>query len=213
MLRLITLTYTYKKEDFMKKGGSKFLIILIIIVVIGYGLFNAYNGLVVSEEKVNQSYADLQSAVQRRADLIPNLVNTVKGYATHEEETLTKITEARSKVTSASNPTELSEANAELTRALGDINVVVEAYPELKANENFIQLQDELAGTENRIAVARKDYNGVVNAFNSQVRRFPTSLFAKILGFGPKDYFEADPGSEKAPTVDFGYRLIENYLG
>ncbi|WP_054252637.1 LemA family protein [Neofamilia massiliensis] len=197
----------------MKKGGSKFLIILIIVVVIGLGLFNTYNGLVVTEEKVNQSYADLQTAVQRRADLIPNLVNTVKGYATHEEETLTKITEARSKVTSASNPEELSKANAELTRALGDINVVVEAYPELKANENFIQLQDELAGTENRIAVARKDYNGVVNTFNSQVRRFPTSIFAKILGFSPKDYFEADPGSEKAPTVDFGYIFVKNYLG
>lgn len=197
----------------MKKGGSKFLIILIIVLVIGLGLFNTYNGLVVTEEKVNQSYADLQTAVQRRADLIPNLVNTVKGYASHEEETLTKITEARSKVTSASNPEELSEANAELTRALGDINVVVEAYPELKANENFIQLQDELAGTENRIAVARKDYNGVVNTFNSQVRRFPTSIFAKILGFSPKAYFEADPGSEKAPTVDFGYKLIENCLG
>lgn len=197
----------------MKKGGSKFLIILIIVAVIGFGLFNTYNGLVVTEEKVNQSYADLQTAVQRRADLIPNLVNTVKGYATHEEETLTRITEARSKVTSASNPEELSEANAELTRALGDINVVVEAYPELKANQNFIQLQDELAGTENRIAVARKDYNGVVNTYNSQVRRFPTSIFAKILGFSPKAYFEADPGSEKAPTVDFGYRLIENYLG
>ncbi len=197
----------------MKKGGSKFLIILIIVAVIGFGLFNTYNGLVVTEEKVNQAYADLQTAVQRRADLIPNLVNTVKGYATHEEETLTRITEARSKVTSASNPEELSEANAELTRALGDINVVVEAYPELKANQNFIQLQDELAGTENRIAVARKDYNGVVNTYNSQVRRFPTSIFAKILGFSPKAYFEADPGSEKAPTVDFGYRLIENYLG
>lgn len=197
----------------MKKGGSKFLIILIIVAVIGFGLFNTYNGLVVTEEKVNQSYADLQTAVQRRADLIPNLVNTVKGYASHEEETLTRITEARSKVTSASSPEELSEANAELTRALGDINVVVEAYPELKANQNFIQLQDELAGTENRIAVARKDYNGVVNTYNSQVRRFPTSIFAKILGFSPKAYFEADPGSEKAPTVDFGYRLIENYLG
>lgn len=197
----------------MKKAGSKFLIILIIVAVIGLGLFNTYNGLVVTEEKVNQSYADLQTAVQRRADLIPNLVNTVKGYATHEEETLTRITEARSKVTSASNPEELSEANAELTRALGDINVVVEAYPELKANQNFIQLQDELAGTENRIAVARKDYNGVVNTYNSQVRRFPTSIFAKILGFSPKDYFEADPGSEKAPTVDFGYNFVENYLG
>lgn len=197
----------------MKKGGSKFLIILIIVAVIGFGLFNTYNGLVVTEEKVNQAYADLQTAVQRRADLIPNLVNTVKGYASHEEETLTRITEARSKVTSASSPQELSEANAELTRALGDINVVVEAYPELKANQNFIQLQDELAGTENRIAVARKDYNGVVNTYNSQVRRFPTSIFAKILGFPPKAYFEADPGSEKAPTVDFGYRLIENYLG
>lgn len=197
----------------MKKGMSKTLIIIIIVIVIAYGLFSAYNGLVVLDESVNKSYADLQTAVQRRADLIPNLVNTVKGYATHEEETLTRITEARSKVNAATNPTELSEANAELTRALGDINVVVEAYPELKANQNFIQLQDELAGTENRIAVARRDYNEVVSTFNSKVRTFPTSLFAKILGFGPRDYFEADPGSEKAPTVDFGSVIVQSYLG
>ena len=195
----------------MKNAGSCILILIVIVIVLAVALFGSYNGLVTMEEDVNNSYADLQTAVQRRADLIPNLVNTVKGYASHEEETLTKITEARAKVNEANNPKELSEANAQLTRAIGDINVVAEAYPDLKANQNFIQLQDELAGTENRIAVARKDYNAVVKQFNTKVRRLPTSLFAKLLGFSQKDYFEADPGSEKAPEVDFGY-IVPKYI-
>ncbi|MDO5027665.1 MAG: LemA family protein [Bacillota bacterium] len=196
----------------MKKGGNT-VIILIVVILLVYFAFSSYNGLINLDEKVNKSYADLQTAVQRRADLIPNLVNTVKGYASHEEETFTKITEARSKLSQATNPTELSQANAELTKAIGDINVVVEAYPELKANENFIQLQDELAGTENRIAVARRDYNDVVNTFNSKVRKFPTSIFANMLGFSPRAYFEADPGTENAPTVDFGLIVRESYIG
>ncbi|WP_300410936.1 LemA family protein [Lagierella sp.] len=196
----------------MKKAGSGILILIVIVIAIAVALFGSYNGLVTMEEDVNNSYADLQTAVQRRADLIPNLVNTVKGYASHEQETLTKITEARAKVNEANNPKELSEANAQLTRAIGDINVVAEAYPDLKANQNFIQLQDELAGTENRIAVARKDYNAVVKQFNTKVRRLPTSLFAKLLGFSQKDYFEADPGSEKAPEVDFGYLAPKHFV-
>ncbi|WP_237037480.1 LemA family protein [Mediannikoviicoccus vaginalis] len=196
----------------MKKAGGGVLAIVIIVAILAIGAFSTYNGLVGLDEEVNNSYADLQTAVQRRADLIPNLVNTVKGYASHEQETLTKITEARAKVNEANGPKELSEANAELTRAIGDINVVVEAYPDLKANQNFIQLQDELAGTENRIAVARKDYNGVVKTFNSKVRRFPTNIFAKMLGFLPREYFEADPGAENAPSVNFGYKVI-NVIG
>ena len=196
----------------MKKAGGGVMAIIAIVVILAIGALSSYNGLVGLDEEVNNSYADLQTAVQRRADLIPNLVNTVKGYATHEQETLTKITEARSKVNDAKGPKELSEANAELTKAIGDINVVVEAYPDLKANQNFIQLQDELAGTENRIAVARKDYNGVVKTFNSKVRRFPTNIFAKMLGFSPREYFEADPGAESAPSVDFGFKAL-NVIG
>lgn len=196
----------------MKKAGGGLMAIIAIVVILAIGAFSSYNGLVGLDEEVNNSYADLQTAVQRRADLIPNLVNTVKGYATHEQETLTKITEARSKVNDAKGPKELSEANAELTKAIGDINVVVEAYPDLKANQNFIQLQDELAGTENRIAVARKDYNGVVKTFNSKVRRFPTNIFANMLGFSPREYFEADPGAESAPSVDFGFKAL-NVIG
>lgn len=193
------------------KAGKAVLIIIAVIVVLALAALRSYNGLVALDENVNQSYADLQTAVQRRADLIPNLVSTVKGYAAHEEDTLTKITEARARVNEAQTPQELSEANAQLSQAIGDINVVVEAYPELKANQNFIQLQDELAGTENRIAVARKDYNDVVKIFNSKVRRFPTSIFANMLGFSTRDYFEADPGSEKAPAVDFS-RITSDFM-
>ncbi len=195
------------------KAGKAVLIIIAVIVVLALAALRSYNGLVALDENVNQSYADLQTAVQRRADLIPNLVSTVKGYAAHEEDTLTKITEARARVNEAQTPQELSEANAQLSQAIGDINVVVEAYPELKANQNFIQLQDELAGTENRIAVARKDYNDVVKTFNSKVRRFPTSIFANMLGFSTRDYFEADPGSEKAPAVDFSWIVSDVMMG
>lgn len=197
----------------MKKGGTTAIIVIAIIAIVAFTLFSTYNGLVSTEENVNQFYADLETAVQRRADLIPNLVNTVKGYASHEEETLTKITQARSKVTEAKTPKELSEANAELSQAIGDINVVVEAYPDLKANENFIQLQDELAGTENRIAVARRDYNGAVKGFNTKVRRFPTSLIANMFGFEQREYFEADPGSQNAPEIDFGFIIPSHIIG
>ena len=141
--------------------------------------------------------------VKRRADLIPNLVNTVKGYATHEEETLTKITEARSKVQNAKTPEELSEANSELTRAIGDINVVVEAYPELKANEGFLNLQAQLEGTENRIATERERYNSAVTEFNKDVKRFPTNIIASILGFSPKSYFEVSESDMENPEVNF----------
>lgn len=183
---------------------KKVLVPLLIIAIIAGVLFiGPYNNLVGLDEDVNQAYSQVQTVVQRRADLIPNLVNTVKGYADHEKETLTEITQARSAVDNATTPEELAEANDQLTGALGRLMVVVESYPELKANENFIQLQDELAGTENRIAVERKNYNDTVAIFNGKIRRFPTSIVAKFAGLKAREYFEASPGSETAPEVNF----------
>lgn len=185
------------------KIGSTLLIIIALVAVIGGILVKNYNRLVTLEAEVDGKYAQVENVVKRRADLIPNLVNTVKGYATHEEETLTKITEARSKVQSAKTPEELSEANTELTRAIGDINVVVEAYPELKANEGFLNLQAQLEGTENRIATERERYNSAVTEFNKDVKRFPTNIVASILGFSPKSYFEVSASDMENPEVNF----------
>lgn len=185
------------------KIGSTLLIIIALVAVIGGILVKNYNRLVTLEAEVDGKYAQVENVVKRRADLIPNLVNTVKGYATHEEETLTKITEARSKVQSAKTPEELSEANTELTKAIGDINVVVEAYPELKANEGFLNLQAQLEGTENRIATERERYNSAVTEFNKDVKRFPTNIVASILGFSPKSYFEVSASDMENPEVNF----------
>ena len=163
-----------------------------------------YNRLATSRENVNQAYAQVQNVVQRRADLIPNLVSTVKGYTDHESETLTKVTNARAGIQNAEGPQELAEANEELTRAIGDINVVVEAYPELKADTQFVQLMDELAGTENRISTERKNYNEAVQSYNTDIKRFPTNLIAKFTGYDPAEYFQADASAQDAPKVDFG---------
>lgn len=184
--------------------NSKVIIgIVAVIAVIAIFLAMTYNNMVGLNENVNTSYSQVQTVIQRRADLIPNLVNTVRGYADHENEVLTNITEARAGIDRAQSPQELAQANDELTTALGGINVVVEAYPELKANQNFIQLQDELAGTENRIAVERKNYNESVQKYNSTRNRFPTVVFAGLLGFQPKQYFEASPDAQSAPEVNF----------
>lgn len=185
--------------------SKKWIPIIGIIIVIVLIIAAPYNKLVSLNEEVESSYSQVSNQVQRRADLIPNLVNTVKGYADHEDEVLTKVTEARAKVQKADGPKELDAANDEMTQAIKSLNInaVAEAYPELKANQNFNSLQDELAGTENRIAVARKDYNETVKSYNSQTKRFPTVITAKIFNFGPKEYFQAEAGSEKAPTVDF----------
>lgn len=184
----------------MKKGIA---IVLIIVVIIGALFIGPYNNLVGLREDVNQAYSQVQTVMQRRADLIPNLVNTVKGYADHEQETLQAVTEARSSVQQAGSPEELAEANDELTGALSRLMVVVEQYPDLKANQNFIQLQDELAGTENRIAVERKNYNETVQTYNTKVQRFPTNIVAGLFGFDQAEYFEASAGAEEAPEVNF----------
>lgn len=182
---------------------KKLIPVLAILLIIG-GIFGStYNKLQVKDEDVNQAWAQVENTMQRRADLIPNLVETVKGYAKHEEDVFTKVTEARSAVKAASTPKEYAQANAQMDQAVKNINVVAEAYPELQANSNFTNLQAELAGTENRIAVERKRYNEAVADFNKSVKHFPTNLVAKVLGFGQREYFQAAEGAEKVPEVKF----------
>lgn len=177
-------------------------IIAAIIIVIGM-VFNSYNGLVSMNENVTGKWAQVENQLQRRNDLIPNLVNTVKGYAAHETEVFKAVSDARAKLGGAKTVAEAGAANNEMTAALGRLLVVAESYPELKANSNFQQLQDELAGTENRIAVARKDYNDAVQAYNAKIKSLPASLYAGALGFGARDYFKADEAAQKVPQVKF----------
>lgn len=176
-----------------------------------YGV--TYNGMVELEESVNTSWSQVENNYQRRADLIPNLVSTVKGYASHEQKTLEGVIEARSRATSTTiDASQLDEATlkqfqsrqSELSSALSRLLVVAEQYPELKANENFKDLQHQLEGTENRIAVARKDFNETAQSYNAHIRKFPASLVASIAGFRTRPYFQAEEGSERAPKVDFG---------
>ncbi|WP_071394410.1 LemA family protein [Bacillus tuaregi] len=188
----------------MKKGFLGLGLIAAVIVIFGIMLASSYNGFVDLEENVDQSYAQIENQLQRRLDLIPNLVNTVKGYASHEEEVLTEISDARARLAGAGSPEEEATANAELSGALSRLLVVVENYPNLKADQQFTQLMDELAGTENRISVARKDYNDQVAVYNKKVKSFPGVIVANVTGFDQKEYFEADPSAAKAPSVDFG---------
>jgi LemA protein len=153
------------------------------------------------DEGVNGAWGNVQTAYQRRADLIPNLVATVKQYTKYEGEVLTEITKARASVGQAQTPAQLQTAGAEMNSALSRLLVVMENYPELKANQNYLDLQAQLEGTENRIKVERDIYNAAVKTFNTAVRRFPTNIVAGMFGFGQKDYFEAAPGSENAPDV------------
>lgn len=183
------------------KTGMKVLIAILAIIVAVAALFISYhNRFVRADESINQAWAQVQTQYQRRADLIPNLVETVKGYAAHEESVLMEITGMRSRYSEASTPEEFEQVDQDFQRA---INIVVEAYPELKANENFLALQAELAGTENRIAVARRDFNDVVASYNRSVRTFPGNFFANLFGFSVRDMFEAQPGTETVPNVSF----------
>lgn len=193
----------------MKKSTIALIIVAVIAVVWG---ISVYNGLVSKDEGVSKAWANVETQYQRRADLIPNLVNTVKGYAQHEENTFKEITEARAKVSSIQiDPTNLTEeelqrfqaAQGEITSALGKLIAVAENYPELKANENFQELQTQLEGTENRIQKSRAEFNEVVQEYNVAVRRFPANIVAGIGGFDKKANFKADEGSEKAPEVQF----------
>lgn len=171
-----------------------------------------YNSLVEKEQKVIQSWAQVENQYQRRADLIPNLVNTVKGYSTHEQETLTKVTEARAKATSITldaddlteeNLAKYQEAQNELSGALKSLLAVTEAYPDLKANENFMNLQTQLEGTENRIATERMRYTEAVQDYNTSIKKFPTNIYAGWFGFEEKPQFKAEAGAQKAPEVKF----------
>ncbi|MFA5535872.1 MAG: LemA family protein [Bacillota bacterium] len=186
------------------KGKGLLITIIVILVLLVIPILSSYNGLVSKEEQVNNKWSQIETQLTRRADLIPNLVQTVKGYAQHEESIFTEIADARARLAGAGSTSDRIAAENELTGALSRLLAIAENYPDLKADANFRQLQDELAGTENRIAVARKDYNDVVTVFNSTVRRFPTVLIANMLGFGQKVYFEAPPGAAEVPHVDFG---------
>ena len=184
----------------MKKS---WLILIAVVIVFGAWVVSGYNGLVGMDEGVNNKLAQVQTQLQRRNDLIPNLVSTVKGYASHEQAAIQAVSDARAKLGGARTVEEMSQADGELSNALSRLLMITENYPNLKADQNFRALQDELAGTENRIAVARKDYNDEVNAYNSKVRTFPTSLYAGILGFQQKPYFQADQSAKAAPKVQF----------
>jgi LemA protein len=188
------------------------IIVLVVLGILFLGGCNTYNGLIGKRNDVDNKWADVQSQYQRRLDLIPNLVKTVKGYADFEKSTLQAVVEARSKATSINVTADnLDEATiAKINAQMGAVNsslsrllAVVENYPDLKANQSFLKLQDELAGTENRIAVARDNFNEVVKIYNNAAQKFPAVIFAKLLGFKTKPYFEAEAGAEKAPSVEF----------
>ena len=197
--------------ELIKKNLGLVITIGIIAIAVMWCI-SGYNGLVSMDEGVQNKWADVETQYQRRADLIPNLVNTVKGYAAHEKETLEGVVKARSEATSVkidpSNMTaeqmaQYQNAQNGVTAALSKLLLVVEKYPDLKANQNFQELQSQLEGTENRIAVARRDYNAVAKEYNTAVRKFPKNILAGMFGFEKKEYFEAQEGSEAAPEVKF----------
>jgi len=178
-------------------------ILVLIILIPALYLKGTYNSLVTMDEGVKAAWAQVENQLQRRYDLIPNYVETVKGYAQHEKDVFIKVTEARSRVGSAGNVNEKIQANNQLSSALGRLLVVVERYPDLKANTNFIRLQDELAGTENRIAVERRRYNETVRVYNTRIRSFPTNIIAGMFGFEKATFFEVPKERQEAPKVKF----------
>lgn len=184
----------------MKRKNIAIIAVVVILVVM---MISTYNRLNVLDENVDSAWARVEVVLKRRADLIPNLVNTVKGYASHEKEVLLGVTEARSKFDSASTPEEYAQANTQLNTALNKLYAVVENYPELKANENFSNFQYELSGTENRIATERRRYNEAVEKYNKTIRRFPTNIVAKLFGFDKREYFEISPEDATVPDVNF----------
>ena len=194
----------------MKKTTT--IIILAVIAILAIWAVTGYNGLVSMDENVSKQWSEVETQYQRRADLIPNLVSTVKGYAAHEQETLKGVVEARSKATQlkldASDLTpeklaQFQQVQGELTSALNKLLAIREAYPTLKANQNFLELQAQLEGTENRIRVARKRFNDAAKDYNTAIRRFPRNLLAGMFGFNKRAYFEAQEGAETAPKVEF----------
>jgi LemA protein len=189
----------------MGKGLIAIVVILVILLIFGGMYVSAKNTMVAKNEDVKAQWKQVDVVLQRRADLIPNLVETVKGFAAQEQKVFGDIAAARSTLLSAAPPAEKIAANRQLDSALGRLLAVVENYPQLRSNENFMRLQDELAGTENRIAVERRRYNDTLRDYNVYVQQFPNSLFAGFAGFKPNnEYFEADEGSRQAPKVNFG---------
>ncbi len=207
------ISYNQQQDKKMKKTKIKWWMIALAVVAVAllWGV-GCYNGMVGMDEEVGNKWANVETQYQRRADLIPNLVNTVKGYAKHEQQTLENVVSARSRATqvtidpSNATPEQIAafqKAQGEVSQALGRLLAVTENYPELKANENFKELQSQLEGTENRITVARKDFNDAARAYNVAIRRFPRSIVAGLCGFEKRAYFEAEAGAEKAPKVEF----------
>lgn len=187
----------------MKKGTIVLLVILAIIAIFVFSIFGSYNSLVALDEDVNTQWANVESKLQRRYDLIPNLVESVKGAMKQEQEVFTAIADARARLAGAGSLSERVEASNELEGALSRLLVVVENYPELKSNQNVTALMDELAGTENRISTERDRYNTVVRDYNAKIRSFPTNILAGMFGFNERPYFEATEGAEVAPEVNF----------
>lgn len=187
-------------------GRSLWIIVAVLVgavLLLGGTCAAQYNRLVTSRESVDGAWSQVENVLQRRADLIPNLVETVRGYAAQEREIFTEVANARSRLLAARGPAQAEVADQQLTSALGRLLAISERYPDLKANQNFLRLQDELAGTENRIAVERRRYNEAVRAHNARVRSFPTNLIASLTGFEPRAYFEAQAGAREVPRVDF----------
>lgn len=196
----------------MKKGLIVLIVVVAVVLILFFWIKGMYNSMVRMDEAVSQAWAQVENVYQRRADLVPNLVSTVKGYAEHESSTLEAVVEARAKATQATvDPSNLSEeelsrfmsAQNELGTAIGRLLVSVERYPDLKANQNFLELQAQLEGTENRITVERQKFNEAARSYNVTVRRFPNNIFAGMFGFEKKGYFEASEGAEQAPVVSF----------
>ncbi len=196
----------------MKKGLIVLLGIVGFVVLVGMYLMGAYNGLVRMDEGVNQAWAQVENVYQRRLDLIPNLVETVKGYAAHEKSTFIEVTEARSRAAGTLAPgvandpqkfAQFQESQSALSSALGRLMVIVEKYPDLKANENFLSLQAQLEGTENRISVERGRFNEAAQGFNTRFRQFPTNVIGGMFGFKTKAYFQSEPQAKTAPKVQF----------
>ncbi|MBE9492349.1 MAG: LemA family protein [Bacteroidetes bacterium] len=196
----------------MKKNWIIIIIIIVIIILLYSSFKSSYNNMVTYNEAINEKWSQVENVYQRRADLIPNLVNTVKGYADFEKQTLTEVIEARAKATSVNiNPDKLNAAALQqfqqaqdgLSSALSRLMVVVERYPDLKANQNFMDLQAQLEGTENRIANERRKFNEATRTYNTYIKRFPKNILANIFGFEEKPYFEAETGAEKVPEVKF----------
>lgn len=196
----------------LSKSVITLLVILGFVLILFFWIKGAYNGMVSKEEQVTSAWSQVENVYQRRADLIPNLVATVKGYAAHEKETLEGVINARSKATQTTvDPTKMNEesikkfqaAQGELSSALGRLMVIVERYPDLKANQNFLELQAQLEGTENRITVERQKFNEIAQGYNTYIRQFPKNIIAGMFGFERKAYFEAKEGSDVAPKVEF----------